>query len=122
MDTSKKIINGYQIKELIGKGGCGEVYLAQKENKNYEMKIIPFLTEDEIENYKKILNRLFNIKSEYVIKYYESFVENECLYIVMEYGGNTDLKKFIKEHKPALIEENIIKDIIINMFRIKRNT
>ena len=115
MDTSKKIINGYQIKELIGKGGCGEVYLAQKENKNYEMKIIPFLTEDEIENYKKILNRLFNIKSEYVIKYYESFVENKCLYIVMEYGGNTDLKKFIEKQKPLLIDENIIRDIIIQI-------
>ena len=41
----------------------------------------------------------------------------------MEYGGNTDLKKFIEKQKPLLIDENIIRDIIIpNMFRIKRNT
>ena len=113
MNTSKKIINGYEIKELIGKGGCGAVYLAKKGNENYAMKIIPFLSKDKIEYYQKILNALFNIKSEYVIKYYESFVENECLYILMEYGGNTDLKKFIEKRKPALIEENIIKDIII---------
>ena len=33
MDTSKTI-KGYQIKQRIGKGGCGAVYLAQKENEN----------------------------------------------------------------------------------------
>ena len=66
MDTSKTI-KGYEIKEKIGKGGCGAVYLAQKENKNYAMKIIPFLNKDKIEYYQKILNTLFNIKSEYVI-------------------------------------------------------
>ena len=113
MDTSKTI-KGYQIKQRIGKGGCGAVYLAQKENKNYAMKIISFLTKEEIEYYQKILNALYKIRSEYVIKYYESFVENECLYIVMEYGGNTDLKKFI-EKQEHLIEEKIIKDIIIQI-------
>ena len=114
MDTNETI-KGYEIKERIGKGGCGAVFLAQKENKNYAMKIISFLTKDEIEYYQKILNALYKIRSEYVIKYYESFVENECLYIVMEYGGNTDLKKFIENKKPLLIEEKIIKDIIIQI-------
>ena len=114
MDTSKTI-KGYQIKKRIGKGGCGAVYLAQKENKNYALKKITDLTKDEIEYYQKILNALYKIRSEYVIKYYESFVENECLYIVMEYGGNTDLKKYIKEQEEHLIEEKIIKDIIIQI-------
>ena len=112
MDTNETI-KGYQINQKIGKGGCGAVFLAQKENKNYAMKIISFLTKDEIEYYQKILNALYKIRSEYVIKYYESFVENKCLYIVMEYGGNTDLKKYIKEQEEHLIEEKIIKDIII---------
>ena len=105
MDTSKTI-KGYQIKQRIGKGGCGAVYLAQKENKNYAMKIISFLTKDEIEYYQKILNALYKIRSEYVIKYYESYLENDCLCIIMEYGGNTDLKKFMNQTKMKL---NIIK-------------
>ena len=87
---------GYEIKERIGKGGCGSVYLAQKEKNTYAIKKINDLTKDEIEYYQKILNALFNIKSEYVIKYYESFIENDCLYIVMECGGNTDLNNLLK--------------------------
>ena len=114
MGTSGNI-KGYQIIKRIGKGGCGAVYLAQKENENYAIKKINDLTEEEIEYYQKILNVLFKIKSQYVIKYYESFVENDCLYIVMEYGGNTDLKKYIEQQKPKLIEEKTIKDIIIQI-------
>ena len=60
------------------------------------------------------MNVLFKIKSDYIIKYYESFIENDILYIIMEYGGNKDLKKFIKE-KECLIDEKIIKDIKIQI-------
>ena len=64
MDTNKTI-KGYQIKQRIGKGGCGAVYLAQKENKNYALKKITDLTKNEIEYYQKILNALYKIRSEY---------------------------------------------------------
>ena len=43
------------------------LFSKKKRNENYAMKIIPFLNKDKIEYYQKILNTLFNIKSEYVI-------------------------------------------------------
>ena len=110
-----KNIKGYKIIKRIGKGGCGAVYLVQKENKYYALKKITDLTEEEIENYQKILNVLFKIKSEYIIRYYESIIESDCLYIIMEYGGNTDLKKYILKQEDSLINEKIIKDIIIQI-------
>ena len=116
---ANKNIKGYQQKQKIGQRAFGAVYLAQKDNKNYVMKIMPFLSNDQIEFYQKILNVLYNIKSEYVIRYYESFLEkfagNNFLYIIMEYGGTTDLKKYIEQRDGSLIEENIIKDIIVQI-------
>ena len=46
-----------------------------------------------------------------MIKYYESFIENECFYIIMEYGGDLDLRKHIKQYKDdnQYISEKIIK-------------
>ena len=107
-------IKGYTIKNRIGKGGCGAVYLVYKNNKYYAMKKITDLTIEEIAKYQKILNILTRIKSDYVIKYYDWFAVKDCLYIIMEYGGISDLKKFINEQK-HLIEESIIKDIILQI-------
>jgi len=114
MDTNK-YIKGYKIIKRIGRGGFGAVYLVQKENKNYALKKITDLTEDEIKDYQKILNILFNMKSEYIIRYYESIKENDCLYIIMEYGGDIDLKKYIIKQENSFINEKKIKDIIIQI-------
>ena len=106
--------NKYKEIKQIGRGGCGVVYLVQKDNKYYALKKIPLLTKDELQNYQKLLNILTKIKSEHIIKYYESYMENDCLCIIMEYGGNKDLKKYIDEQN-HLIDEKIIKDIIIQI-------
>jgi len=48
---ANKNIKGYQQKQKIGQRGFGAVYLAQKDNKNYAMKIMTFLSNDQIEFY-----------------------------------------------------------------------
>ena len=112
-------IKDYKIIKTIGKEGCGIVYLVQKGNKNeqYALKKIPILSENEIEEYQKILNAIFKINNEHVIKYFEYFIENKSLYILMEYGGDSDLKKFINSYKDKdqLIEEKIINDIVLQI-------
>ena len=108
-------IKGYKIIKRIGKGGFGAVYLVEKENKYYALKKITDLTKEEIHNYQTLLNSLFKIKCKYIIKYYESYIENDCLYIIMEYGGDTDLKKYIERQDNCFIDEKIISDIIIQI-------
>ena len=116
---SIQIIKEYKIIKIIGRGGCGIVYLVQKGNNDeyYALKKIPILTKEEKENYEKILNAILKINNEYIIKYYEYFIENDFLYIIMEYGGDSDLKKFIKKYndKNELISEEIINEIILGI-------
>ena len=113
----KKIIHGYEIIKKLGKGASGVVYLAKKENKFYALKKIFEPTNEEIKAIQNILNILYNINNEYVIKYYESFIENEFFYIIMEYGGDLNLKQFIGKYKEKneYLNEIIIKDIIMQI-------
>ena len=64
-----------------------------------------------IQNEAKILS---SIDSEYIVKYYDSFSDNECFNIVMEYCDGLDLRKYINKHKEKnkLIEKDLIYHII----------
>ena len=109
---------GYKILKKLGEGGFGIVYLVEKDKKQYALKQSKIkLTEKEIEQYKNMINILSKINNEYLIKYYETFMENDTFNILMEYAGEKNLKQFIQDYKNKneLIDEKIIKDIIIQI-------
>ena len=108
----------YKIINKIGKGGFGEVYLIEKDNKYYALKKFNYiLTKEQKDKYNNILKILLKINNENIIKYYYSFEEKGVFNILMEYGGDNNLKQFIKNNKNnnKYIEEKIIKDIIIQI-------
>ena len=114
------IINkNYKIIKELGKGGFGEVILIQAENEYYALKKINIkdLSKEEIETNKNEIKLLSSFDNDYIVKFYESYEEKDYLNIIMEYGGDSDLKKFIKKFKDKhqLIDEPIIKKIILQI-------
>ena len=110
----------YEIIKQLGKGGFGEVYLVsnKKDNKKYAVKkiVINNLAEDKIKGIENEAIILSSISSEHIVKYYDSFMDSHCFYILMEYCEN-DLKKFINEHKGKneFLDENIIYNIVLEI-------
>ena len=106
----------YKINGEIGVGGYGIVYKLQKGNNYYAYKQIPInnMTKEIIDKYKEEVNILSKFNSKYIVKYYNSYINDGYLNILMEYGGELNLKQFIKKFKDndELIEENIIENII----------
>ena len=100
----------------MGHGAFGTVYKLEKDNKYYAYKkiLITNLSKEEIDNYLKEAKILSQFNNEYIIKYYYSFIEKDYFNILMEYGGDQNLKQFIQNRKQEgkSIEENIIKNII----------
>ena len=115
------MIREYQILEKIGKGTFGIVYKVKKYNDPflYVIKQIPLneLTEEQIKQVNTEAKLLSLINSNFVVKYFESFIENYELFIVMEYCDNGDLYHFLQEQqiKSTPLKEDLVWQIFIKI-------
>ena len=97
--------------------------MIQRDEQNYFLKKVSIskfgINKKVIEEYKELVNNLSKENNEYSIKYYDSFIEGDYYNILMEYGGDVNLKQFIRKYKNKneLIEEKIIKDIILQIIQ-----
>lgn len=105
MATNTNILNNdYTFKERLGQGTFGEVFRVTSKTKPHlklVIKIIPtsLLSEFEKLEAKQEASILSLFESPYITKYYESFIDSNNLYIIMEYCDGGDLKKYIKRHE-----------------------
>ena len=108
----------YLIIEKLGQGAFGSAYkVLNKDNNNiYVIKKIEMTNakEEEKSQIKNEATILSGIDSQYIVKYYDSFSDNNSFNIVMEYCNGLDLRKFIDSHrkKKKFIEKELIYQII----------
>jgi len=93
-----KTVRDYTLRDKIGVGSFGTVYKAAKkgDKQYYVVKVISLFNMspkeiNDVENEAKILS---SINSLYIVKYYESFIEDTDLFIVMEHCDGGDLQKY----------------------------
>ena len=115
------MIKDYLIKTRLGVGSYGTVFKVTKKNslKAFVIKQISLLglNDKQISEYKTEAKLLSSIKSNYVVKYYDSFIENHNLNIVMEYCEGGDLYQYIEKNKKIKkkLKEKTIWEIFIKM-------
>ena len=108
----------YKEIEVLGRGAFGVVYLCQQKetNESYAIKRISVegKTEEEIKKLKKEATILKAINSAYVVKCYDSFVEDLYLYIVLQYCSHGTLRDFLQKQE-SLLEEKLIWRIFLEI-------
>ena len=126
-----KMIGEYKIIEMIGKGGFGSVYKVKLNDKYFAMKKtklddkqMKFIREhpneidkgiNEIKIWKK-----FNHPN--IVKYYNSFIEKNDCYIIMELIEGISLGEYIShlKEKNTQINEDKIINIILDVVSVLR--
>ena len=111
-------VRKYAILEKLGEGCLGKVYKAININslKEYAIKEIEFSSNINKEVYNKI-TLLLNLKHKFILKYYESFKENNYYYIVMELCPKNNLFDFTRKlkSKNQTLNENFIWELFIKI-------
>jgi len=99
----------YQIIKQIGEGAYSKVYHVTYQNKDYAMKKVNLI--GITNNQKKYILSELKIISEhnsnFIIKFYNAFVQDDYMCIVMEYCSKGTLENYIKKNK--LLNENVWK-------------
>lgn len=107
----------YTRQDRIGKGSFGEVYKGfdKRTKRPVAIKIIDLENaEDEIDDIQQEIAILSQLDSQYVTRYYGSYLKGSCLWIIMEYcsgGSCSDLMK------PGLFREEYIAIILRELLR-----
>jgi NIMA (never in mitosis gene a)-related kinase 1/4/5 len=105
-------LRDFEILHRIGAGSFGTVFSARrkKTGKMYVMKKIQLegTTREEKSSAVKEVKLLASLRSKYVVQYFDSFSENDVLYLVMEWCRKGDLQQYLRKQKKPLPEDEII--------------
>ena len=115
---NKKIGNrliDYEILQVLSNEEADKYFVAKVRSLNtnnlYSMKKMDLSNcQNNDKNYiDEVMKKLKDLNNPHIIKYYNHFIENNNLYIIMEFMNNSDIRGFIKAHqvfnKPIREEE-----------------
>jgi serine/threonine protein kinase len=118
-NKNSQIIRDYLLKEKLGTGSYGVVYKVIKKGvkQYYVLKQISLfnMNKAQIEEVKNEAKILYSLNSSFIVKYEDSFVDNNNLIIIMEYCDGGDLSNYLNiqmKSGKAMNEEKIWKFFI----------
>lgn len=131
-----KLVNGYKVLDIIGKGAFGIVYDVEKDGQHFAMKEIAIaqydhtyehinkedLQEKDIdqiltENISKEVSILKCLDHPNIVKFYTSFAEGDNIYIIMELHEGMSLTEFIQSlsEKKQRVKEEVAWNIFLQL-------
>lgn len=111
--NKNKIIECYQIIEIIGKGGNGLVYKGINLNNGtfVAMKEMS-ISKEEIKAIKKEIHFIKNLNHHNIVKYFDAVIKDHKIYLILEYIEGGSLGTLCKR---TIFPESLIKLYILQI-------
>jgi tRNA A-37 threonylcarbamoyl transferase component Bud32 len=96
-----RMLAGYQIMDVIGRGGMGEIYRARQHDRTVAVKVLPdhLASDEEVRaRFLREADATADLKHPNIVKVEGSGESNGVLYMVMEYIEADDLKAFFRQN------------------------
>lgn len=105
----------YKLNHYIGHGSFGKVYCVEdSKGRSYAMKEINWthLEDKEKRNMVSEISLQKCNNSPYIIRYYDSYIENDFLYIISEYAEHGDMTSYRNKYPERITDEFIAKTLV----------
>ena len=120
-------VGDYTLREKIGSGSYGDIFLAKKNNSFYAVKKM----EKDVEKNHYFMNEIINIKKldhPNIIKYIDCLSSKDNFYLIMEYCNGGDLSDALVKYQnekqegfPQEIVQYLMKQIINGVNYLHKN-
>ena len=115
-----KTVEGYKILRYIDSGQYSSVYQAEKNGEHCALKVVnifDLMNEQERTKCLGEVKLLQSLTHPGIIRYFDSFIAENRLFISIEWADKGDLKKLIRKHEQEKekIEENKIYEYLKNL-------
>ncbi|MGV6809953.1 MAG: serine/threonine protein kinase [bacterium] len=121
-DLIGKRIGAYQIRHLLGKGGMGRVYLADRVDGAYEQQVaIKFIATSSIDDPKIRHERqiLANLNHPNIVHILDAgSTDDQLAYFVMEYVDGISIDEFWQTHFPSPLNKQSLRQLIQQIIEI----
>ena len=119
--NGKNKLDNFEILDKLGQGSFGKVFKVRYKLNNciYALKRIPKNYEDDVDGVKKKyiwreIEMLTQLRHPNIIKYYETFEDENYIYLIIEYANNGSLVSFL--YNRSLEKIKIKNDFLWNIF------
>lgn len=110
----------YEVKKVVGEGSFGKAILC-KRKMDTKLCIIKQISMKKLSKKEALLTEqeatlLKRLQHPNIVTFWESFVSNSCLHIVMEFADGGDLDHYIKAHAKSVPRKEIPEKQVLHMF------
>ena len=105
---SGEVIGGYELENMIGRGGMSEVYTAQSGGLLLAIKVIDTtISKQYILRFEREVAMLKQAKHPNVVQVFDDGIDGDYAYMVMEYIDGLNLKDYIEKDAPLPLKDVI---------------
>ena len=120
---AKELKQNYQIDnntKVLGSGAFGKVFLTHNKHNTSHQVAIKVLNKSKLKDHLEAIQEEVGILTKLdhpnIVKYYETYVDEKYIYLVMEYIGGGELFEKIAAQKNQVFSEEMAKDYMRKLF------
>jgi hypothetical protein len=105
-----RVLGGYEVLDVIGRGGMGEVYKGYRDGQIVAIKVVPTevsVSPEVLERFEREIRALKRLVHPNIVKIYDGSADHQPPYMAIEYVEGKTLRDYLRDHQSRKMQPSI---------------